>query len=83
MCAYNYVNGVSSCENRVLLTDILRKDGGFTGYVQSDFFAQKSTVSIMKAGLDHEMPVPLVWSADKLKAASPPVSSPRLISTSR
>ena len=33
MCAYNYVNGASSCENREMLTDVLRHDWGFTGYV--------------------------------------------------
>jgi beta-glucosidase len=44
MCAYNYVNGVSSCENKEMLTDVLRHDWGFTGYVQTDFFAMKSTV---------------------------------------
>lgn len=69
MCAYNYVNGVSSCENQELLNDVLRNDWGFKGYVQSDFFAQKSTVPTLKGGLDHEMPVPIVWSAAKLGAA--------------
>lgn len=69
MCAYNYVNGVSSCESRELLTDILRTDWGFTGYVQSDFFAMKSTVETLKAGMDHEMPRPTQWSPAKLTAA--------------
>ncbi|RZI77001.1 MAG: glycosyl hydrolase [Pseudomonas sp.] len=69
MCAYNYVNAVSSCENREMLTDILRGDWGFTGYVQPDFFAMKSTVATMKAGLDHEMPQPIQWSATRLKAS--------------
>lgn len=69
MCAYNYVNGQSSCESRELLTDILRKDWGFTGYVQSDFFAMKSTVATMANGMDHEMPFPTHWAADKMKAA--------------
>jgi beta-glucosidase len=69
MCAYNYVNGVSSCESRELLTDVLRGNWGFTGYVQTDFFAQKSTVAPMKAGLDNEMPVPQQWAPAKLQAA--------------
>ena len=69
MCAYNYVNGQSSCESRELLTDILRKDWGFTGYVQSDFFAMKSTVATMANGMDHEMPFPTHWAADRMKAA--------------
>jgi beta-glucosidase len=69
MCAYNYVNGQSSCESRELLTDILRTDWGFTGYVQSDFFAMKSTVATLAGGMDHEMPLPLYWAPDKIKAA--------------
>jgi beta-glucosidase len=69
MCAYNYVNGQSSCESSELLTDILRKDWGFTGYVQSDFFAMKSTVATLAGGMDHEMPLPLHWAPDKIRAA--------------
>jgi beta-glucosidase len=69
MCAYNYVNGQSSCESRELLTDILRRDWGFTGYVQSDFFAMKGTAATLANGMDHEMPLPLHWAPDKLKAA--------------
>lgn len=69
MCAYNYVNAVSSCENKEILSDILRGDWGFTGYVQSDFFAMKSTVATLRNGMDHEMPLPQFWAPDKLKAA--------------
>ena len=69
MCAYNYVNGVSSCENKEMLTDILRGEWGFTGYVQPDFFAMKSTVATLKAGLDHEMPQPIQWAPARLNAA--------------
>lgn len=69
MCAYNYVNGESACESRTLLTDVLRGDWGFTGYVQSDFFAMKSTVATLANGMDHEMPLPLHWSPDKLTMA--------------
>ncbi len=69
MCAYNYVNGQSSCESKELLTDILRTDWGFTGYVQSDFFAMKSTVATLANGMDHEMPLPNHWAPTKIKAA--------------
>lgn len=69
MCAYNYVNGQSSCESPELLTDILRTDWGFTGYVQSDFFAMKSTAATLANGMDHEMPLPLFWAPDKIIAA--------------
>ncbi|MDB5895962.1 MAG: glycosyl hydrolase [Rhodoferax sp.] len=69
MCAYNYVNGVQSCENEELLTKVLRNDWGFTGYVQSDFFAIKSTAATMRNGLDHEMPIPQFWSVANLTKA--------------
>ncbi len=36
MGAYNRVNGEAACASRWLLTDILRKDWGFEGYVTSD-----------------------------------------------
>lgn len=69
MCAYNYVNGVHSCENDELLNKVLRDDWGFTGYVQSDFFAIKSTVNTLRNGLDHEMPMPQFWSKTNLQKA--------------
>ena len=69
MCAYNYLNGVSSCENKETLTDILRNDWGFTGYVQSDFFATKTTVGPMNAGMDFMMPIPQQWSPAALNSA--------------
>jgi beta-glucosidase len=75
MCSYNRVNGPYACEHAQLLTDILRKQWGFEGYVQSDFFAVKSTVPTMLAGMDHEMPGlalgPLTpwYSAARLRAA--------------
>ncbi|GAB6019394.1 hypothetical protein CHUAL_000978 [Chamberlinius hualienensis] len=36
MCSFNSINGVPACANRELLTDILRTEWGFTGYVISD-----------------------------------------------
>ncbi|KAK6170253.1 hypothetical protein SNE40_018689 [Patella caerulea] len=36
MCSYNSVNGVPGCANSHLLTDVLRNDWGFKGYVISD-----------------------------------------------
>ena len=69
MCAYNYVNGSASCENKEILTDILRNDWGFTGYVQSDFYATKTTLGPMKAGMDFMMPTPQQWALSALKPA--------------
>ena len=69
MCSYNSVNGFQACENKETLTDVLRTQWGFEGYVQSDFFAVKSTAPSMLAGLDHLMPIPSVWSPALLNAA--------------
>jgi beta-glucosidase len=56
MCSYNSVNGPHACEDRHHLTDVLRGQWGFPGYVQSDFFAVHSTAPTLKAGMDLEMP---------------------------
>ncbi|WP_298455399.1 glycoside hydrolase family 3 N-terminal domain-containing protein [uncultured Cellulomonas sp.] len=69
MCAYNYLNGVPSCQNEYLLSDVLRDQWGFEGYVQSDFFATKSTVPTLLNGMDHMMPVPQQWAPELLQAA--------------
>jgi beta-glucosidase len=56
MCSYNRINGVYSCENKWLLTDVLRKDWGFDGYVMTDWGAMNNRVDALKAGLELEMP---------------------------
>ncbi len=56
MCSYNSVNGPHMCENRPLLTGVLRGLWKFPGYVQSDFFAVHSVAPSLLAGLDLEMP---------------------------
>ncbi len=54
MCAYNQVNGDYACENRHLLTDVLRTDWGYKGFVMSDWGAVHSTVKAANAGLDQQ-----------------------------
>jgi len=56
MSAYNRVRGVYATECRPLLTDILRTEWGFEGYVQSDFWSCRSAAASLNAGMDHEMP---------------------------
>ena len=56
MCSYNRLNGEFASENRWLLTDVLRKEWGFDGYVVSDWGAVSDRVKGVAAGLDLEMP---------------------------
>ncbi|MFL5696750.1 MAG: glycoside hydrolase family 3 C-terminal domain-containing protein [Ktedonobacteraceae bacterium] len=57
MGAYNKVNGTYCCEHPHLLTEILKQQLGFTGWVVSDFQATHSTVEAANAGLDVELDV--------------------------
>lgn len=56
MCSYNRLNGVYASEHPWLLTDVLRKEWGFEGYVMSDWGAVSNRVAGVAAGLDLEMP---------------------------
>ncbi|KAL5040748.1 hypothetical protein BDW71DRAFT_201916 [Aspergillus fruticulosus] len=56
MCSYNRLNQTYACENPKILTDILRKELGFEGYVVSDWFATHSGAESIQAGLDMNMP---------------------------
>ena len=56
MCSYNRINGVYSAENRWLLTDVLRDEWGFDGYVMTDWGAVVDRVRGVEAGVDLEMP---------------------------
>ncbi|HTK83208.1 MAG TPA: glycoside hydrolase family 3 N-terminal domain-containing protein [Bacteroidota bacterium] len=70
MAAYNSLNGLPCSGNRWLLTDILRKEWGFDGFVVSDYGSvsgmvdmhrvvatdQEAAVLSLNAGLDVELP---------------------------
>ncbi|MFK9094404.1 glycoside hydrolase family 3 C-terminal domain-containing protein [Bacillus salipaludis] len=56
MCSYNKVNGEYASENNTLLTDILRDEWGFEGFVVSDWGAVNERVDGLAAGLELEMP---------------------------
>jgi beta-glucosidase len=67
MASYNLVNGIKSTENQHTLTDVLRGDFGFRGFVMSDWWAMRPGTNVngvdaayaaygLSAGLDVELP---------------------------
>ena len=80
MCAYNQVtiapNGPSGsagymCANSYLLTNVLKQEWGFQGFVLSDYGATHgiSTVAAANAGLDLEMPVAFIYDQTDVQNA--------------
>jgi beta-glucosidase len=77
MCSYNLINGYQACGNSTTLSQILRNELGFKGFVTSDWGANHGTTYI-NAGLDMEMPggggpsgvsLPSYFSKTALRAA--------------
>jgi beta-glucosidase len=68
MCSYNAINGDYACQNKYTLTDVLKKDWQFKGFVLSDWGGTHSTVKASAAGLDHEEPMGDFFG-EKLKQA--------------
>ena len=68
MCSYNRVIGDYACENKYLLTDVLKKDWSFKGFVVSDWQGAHSTAKASAAGLDHEEPGEIFYG-DAMKKA--------------
>ncbi|HEY3872738.1 MAG TPA: glycoside hydrolase family 3 C-terminal domain-containing protein [Actinocrinis sp.] len=77
MCSYNQINGYQACGNSTTLTQILRNELGFQGFVTSDWGANHGTTYI-NAGLDLEMPggggpsgvgLPSYFTSTAMKAA--------------
>ena len=56
MCSYNKINGTYAAENKKFLTDVLRNEWGFDGFVVSDWGAVNDRVADLKAGMELQMP---------------------------
>jgi beta-glucosidase len=56
MCSYNRLNGTYNSQNEYLLTEILKEQWGFEGFVVSDWGAVYDRVLGLNAGLELEMP---------------------------
>jgi beta-glucosidase len=76
MCSYNRVWGDYACENQYLLSDVLKQDWKYKGFVISDWGATHSTLKSSAAGLDHEEPASLFYGDDLKKAVESGKISP-------
>ena len=56
MSSYNRVDGTYVSEHHHLLTEVLKEEWGFEGYVVSDWFGTESVVGTANDGLDLQMP---------------------------
>ena len=68
MCSYNRLNGDYACDNKYLLTDLLKKEWKFPGFVLSDWGGAHSIAKASAAGMDHEQPNEYFYG-DALKKA--------------
>ncbi|HJS94309.1 MAG TPA: glycoside hydrolase family 3 C-terminal domain-containing protein [Solirubrobacteraceae bacterium] len=56
MCSYAVLAGDFACQSRFLLTNVLKEEWDFPGFVTSDYGALHSTAGGAFAGLDQEQP---------------------------
>lgn len=66
MCGYNKINGEYACENHHLITDVLKGEWGFQGFVMSDFNSITDPFRGAWAGTDLDMPSGLQFTEANL-----------------
>jgi beta-glucosidase len=81
MSSYNRVNGEYAGQHRSLLTDILRGEWGFDGFVHSDWVKGVYQVYGASAGLDIENPEPVVFGANLIASVEAGTTGPQVIDT--
>ncbi|WP_298399787.1 glycoside hydrolase family 3 C-terminal domain-containing protein [Sphingobium sp.] len=79
MTAYNKVNGEYCGQDRVLLTDILRDEWTFDGFVHSDWVRGVYKVYGVSAGLDIENPEPLILGEKLVTAVEDGLVEPYVV----
>ncbi len=68
MTAYNKVGGEYCGENKYLLSNVLRNEWGFRGFITSDWFwGVRNTEKGIKAGMNVEMPSKKFYKFSKIK----------------
>jgi beta-glucosidase len=49
------LNGIFACQNRFLITNVLKRDWGWPGFIETDFAADHDGVQAAFTGLDIDM----------------------------
>ena len=70
MCSYNKINGTYASENELFMTDILRGEWDFDGYMMTDWGACDNPVDSVAAGMDLCMPGPGPDNVRRIKEAA-------------
>lgn len=66
MCGFNKVNGDYACENHHLITEVLKGEWGYRGFVLSDFNAIHNAQKGAWAGTDLDMPSGLQFTQSNI-----------------
>jgi beta-glucosidase len=66
MCSFNQINGEYGCENHHLITEVLKGEWGYQGFVMSDFNSIHHAQKGAWAGTDLDMPSGLQFTQDNI-----------------